>query len=195
MNQTLFSLTPPRADDIARLRASLKDAPYHYDDPGATRLFTPPRGYDADHNRRLLGHGAATFEKAKAAIRSWRMFHMPWVTLHDTSAPIIAGEVVCVVFNVMKLWAMNFNRIVYVVEDQGELERFGFAYGTLTHHAESGEERFLVEWNHADDTVHYDLAAYSRPNHILTKLGYPIARHYQKKFVTTSLAAMAEFCR
>jgi uncharacterized protein (UPF0548 family) len=27
------------------------------------------------------------------------------------------------------------------------MRRFGFAYGTLAQHAESGEERFTVEWN------------------------------------------------
>ncbi len=54
------------------------------------------------------------------------------------------------------------------------MSRFGFAYGTLPGHVESGEERFLVEWDRGDDAVWYDILAFSRPNHVLTRLGYPV---------------------
>ena len=40
------------------------------------------------------------------------------------------------------LWVLNACRIVYVIEEDGPLRRFAFAYGTLPEHAESGEERF-----------------------------------------------------
>ena len=42
---------------------------------------------------------------------------------------------------------MNAGRVVYLVDEDGPVPRFGFAYGTLPGHAESGEERFLVEWD------------------------------------------------
>ncbi len=35
-------------------------------------------------------------------------------------------------------WSLNACRIVYVVDDRGAHPRFGFAYGTLTEHGESG---------------------------------------------------------
>ena len=41
------------------------------------------------------------------------------------------------------LWWLNACRIVAVVDEDGPVKRFGFAYGTLPDHAGSGEERFL----------------------------------------------------
>ena len=72
----------------------------------------------------------------------------------------------------------------------GPIGKFGFAYGTLPGHVESGEERFLVEWDRGDDGVWYDILAFSRPNHILTRLGYPVVRRLQKRFGRDSAASM-----
>jgi uncharacterized protein (UPF0548 family) len=72
----------------------------------------------------------------------------------------------------------------------GAGQRFGFAYGTLPGHAESGEERFTVEWHEADGAVWYDILAFSRPRRLLARLGYPLARRLQKRFARDSAAAM-----
>jgi uncharacterized protein (UPF0548 family) len=85
------------------------------------------------------------------------------------------------------MWTLNACRIVHVVD---EPRRFGFAYGTLPDHVESGEERFIVEWNQDDDTVWYDILAFSRPNHFLTRLGYPLVRRLQKRFARDSAGTM-----
>ncbi len=82
------------------------------------------------------------------------------------------------------------HEIVYVVDESGPTNRFGFACGTLPGHVESGEERFLVEWDDADDAVWYDILAFSRPNHVLTRLGYPVVRRLQRRFGRDSAAAM-----
>jgi uncharacterized protein (UPF0548 family) len=82
---------------------------------------------------------------------------------------------------------MSAARIVYVID---EPNRFGFAYGTLTDHVESGEERFSVELDQTTGEVWYDLFAFSRPAHPLAKLGLPVSRYLQKSFTADSLAAM-----
>ncbi|HVS00766.1 MAG TPA: DUF1990 domain-containing protein [Thermoanaerobaculia bacterium] len=74
------------------------------------------------------------------------------------------------------------------------MRRYGFAYGTLTGHGERGEERFTVEWNREDDSVWYELYAFSRPAHWLVKLGYPVTRWYQKRFARHSKRVMAAGC-
>jgi uncharacterized protein (UPF0548 family) len=76
------------------------------------------------------------------------------------------------------------------VDEQGPVQRFGFAYGTLPGHAESGEERFTVAWHEADGAVWYDILAFSRPQQLLARLGYPFARRLQKRFARGSAAAM-----
>ena len=68
-------------------------------------------------------------------------------------------------------------------ERDGPVTKFGFAYGTLPEHAESGEERFLIEWDRAGDGgVWYDILAFSRPRQFLARLGHPWVRRLQKRF-------------
>ncbi len=89
------------------------------------------------------------------------------------------------------LWWFNACRIVYVVNDDAPVRRFGFAYGTLPLHAGSGEERFLLELDRADGTVWYDVLAFSRPHSWLAKAGYLYLRRVQKQFGPASAAALA----
>ena len=46
-----------------------------------------------------------------------------------------------------------------------------------------------MEWQE-DDSVWYDILAFSRPNHFLARLGYPIVRRLQRRFARDSAAAM-----
>jgi len=61
---------------------------------------------------------------------------------------------------------------------------------TLPEHVESGEERFLIEWDRSDDSVWFDILAFSRPNKFFTWLGYPFVRRLQKRFGRDSAASM-----
>jgi uncharacterized protein (UPF0548 family) len=109
------------------------------------------------------------------------------------------GDVVAVLYrsHVFRLWMLFPARVVYAMESDSQLvsdrngrTTFGFAYGTLPDHPERGEERFLIEWNHADDSVWYGLLAFSRPAHWLARIGYPYARYEQAKFRRLSGLAM-----
>ncbi len=164
---------------------------FTYSSVGATAKV-PPVGYVVDHTRIKLGSGEETFEAAKSALRRWEQFHLGWVEASPTETPIEKGEVVAVIGRVFGLWWLNACRIVYVVDEVGPITRLGFAYGTLPGHAESGEERFLIEWDRADDCIWYDILAFSRPNYFVTKLGYPLVRRLQKRFARDSAAAMVK---
>lgn len=88
------------------------------------------------------------------------------------------------------MWWLNSCRILYVLDESGPITKFGFAYGTLPGHVESGEERFLIKWDRADNSVWYDIFAFSRPNHFLARLGYPFVRRLQKRFGQDSATSM-----
>ena len=120
------------------------------------------------------------------------MFTMPWVSLGWTSGPIQVGTDVAVSVRHFGFYSLNACRIVYVVDERDPVQRFGFAYGTLAEHAESGEERFTVEWDRDENTVWYDILAFSRPREMLARLGYPLSRVLQRKFAEGSKAAMLE---
>jgi uncharacterized protein (UPF0548 family) len=70
-----------------------------------------------------------------------------------------------------------------------EPRKYGFAYGTLAEHAESGEEWFGVE-QREDNSVWYEVLAFSREKHVLAKIGYPFTRSLQRKFRRDSGMAM-----
>lgn len=185
----MITFTSPSAVMIERFLDQQRSLPFTYPQAGATR-GAPPPGFDADHTRVRLGHGEATFAAGCRALRSWKQFDLGWVTAGPTTTAIAPDEVIAVWARMFGTTWVNACRIVYVVDDDGPVRRFGFAYGTLPSHVEAGEERFLIEWDRASDEVRYDILAYSRPRHFLIRLAYPLMRQSQKRFARDSVAAM-----
>jgi|ERR1700728_2714658 uncharacterized protein (UPF0548 family) len=188
---TLFRLTAPTEDEIRRFISKQKDSGFSYPEVAASATIAP-LGYNVDHNRIQLGRGEVTWQRAVEAIRSWLMFSLPWVNLHWPSAPILVGTEVAVSVHHFGFYSLNACRIVYVVDEDNIVKRFGFAYGTLAEHAESGEERFTIQWDRNNDEVWYDILAFSRPRQLVAKLGYPLSRLLQKRFAEGSKTAMVE---
>ena len=185
----MFFIRKPSAERIREFIATQSPLPFSYEAVGASQ-GDPPRGYVLDHNRVRLGSGRDLFQRAREAVRRWEMFRLSWVQLCWPDTPIRVGAVVAVLGRACGLWSLNACRIVYLIEQVGSLEKFGFAYGTLPDHMERGEERFSVEWHHADDSVWYDILAFSRPNKLVARMGYPIVRSLQKRFARESKEAM-----
>lgn len=185
----MLSLRKPSADALRRFLAAQKELPFTYEAVGATRE-TQPAGYIVDRTRIKLGEGAPVFRSAIAALKQWKQFDLGWVEAWPPDTPIQKGEVVAVMGRALGVWWLNACRVVYVVDEADPTSKFGFAYGTLPGHVESGEERFQVEWDRSNDCVWYDIIAFSRPNHVLTRLGYPVVRRLQKRFGRDSAASM-----
>lgn len=179
-------LREPSEANVATFIASQRDLPYTYAEVGATNA-TPPAGYNIDHNRIQLGSGEATYRGAVEALKKWRHFELGWVAIVPHGVIVEVGATVAVKARAFGTWSLNATRVVYTI-DEGR--RFGFAYGTLPDHVEKGEERFLVEWL-PDDSVWYDIFAFSRPQHPLVKLSTPLARRLQAQFARDSLKRMA----
>ena len=185
----MILLRKPDRDFVRRQAVVQASQSFTYDSVGATSSKPPP-GYVVDHNRVLLGNGEAVFNAAKGALRAWKQFRFDWLEVPLPETPIQVGEIVPVLARVFGIWSLNYCRIVYVLEETGPISRFGFAYGTLSDHAESGEERFLIEWDQASGEVSYDILAFSRPNEFLARLAYPLVRRLQKRFARESISAM-----
>lgn len=182
----MLRLTRPSLEAVRAHIASQHGLPFTYADVGATRDERDPVGFNHDHNRQHLGAGAAVFAAGADAIRGWRMFPAPLAWIEPLPIPIREGETAGVLIHALGVWWLNAARIVYVID---EPRRFGFAYGTLPGHVEAGEERFLVE-HLPDDSVWYDLRAFSRPRAALVRAGKPVARALQRRFGRMSKAAM-----
>jgi uncharacterized protein (UPF0548 family) len=182
----MFFLTKPSRERIQRLIDSCRTAPFNYAEVGQS--FGPtPAGYASNHGRVRLGYGGAIFNKAVEALLNWKMFDLGWVSLCWPDAEIEVGTTVAALARHFGFWSLHPARVVFLVDDDdARTRRKGFAYGTLQGHGERGEETFIIERLHADDSVWYDLRSFSRPGQPLTTLGYPIARMLQKRFARES---------
>ena len=185
----MFRVTAPSENEVKYFISQQQHSVFSYPEVGASANNVPSR-YNLDHNRISLGRGDATWKRAVEAIRTWHMFNLPWVRLYWPTAAIQVGTDVAVLVRHFGFYSLNACRIVYVVNEDGPIARYGFSYGTLTEHSERGEERFTVELNRAEDQVWYDILAFSRPKKTLAKLGYPLSRMLQRRFAAGSKAAM-----
>jgi uncharacterized protein (UPF0548 family) len=178
----VFRIKEPSDDEVAKFISGQRGLEFTYSEVGATNT-TPPSGYKIDHNRIQLGHGEATYKRAIEALKKWRQFDLGWVTVVPRGVAVEVGATVAVKARAFGTWSLSAARVVYVID---EPRRFGFAYGTLPDHVECGEERFTIEWL-ADDSVWYDILAFSKPRHPLVRLSAPLARLLQKRFARESL--------
>ncbi len=177
----MFTFFEPPDAQIEKFLAAQRDLPFSYQEVGASQ-HQIPSGYPVNHHRIQLGAGAAAFSRAKTALDAWTMYKLSWTRIYPPDASVAVGEVVCAVVNHGFCWSVNPCRIIYLINESGAVERFGFGFGTLPGHSEEGEERFTVEWNQADDSVWFEILSFARPHDILAKIGFPFVGFFQRKF-------------
>ena len=146
-----LSLSRPTVADLAAIRLEHLHLPLSYSNIGATLRGERPRMYFHDARTVDLGRGDPTFQAAKVA------------------------TVVTMTLPVLGIHVHADCRIVAVVD---EPDAFGFAYGTLTSHPETGEESFVIR-RAADGGVSFSVTAFSRPGHLVPWCGLPVVRALQ----------------
>jgi uncharacterized protein (UPF0548 family) len=190
----MWRFREPAPEEVEAFLVEQARLGFSYEGVGWTRSGRDvPPGYVLDHNRQRLGEGDATFAAAVSALRRWQMVPAPLARVVPAGVAVEAGQTLGVLVRAVGAWWLNSARIVYVIDEAAASpaspRRFGFAYGTLPGHAESGEERFLVE-QLADGSVWYDLTAFSRPRYWGARLARPVTRVLQRRFAAMSKAAM-----
>jgi uncharacterized protein (UPF0548 family) len=184
----MFLPTRPSASAIDRFLRDSQELPLSYEPIGIVN------GKAADRNvvERVvaIGHGAADFERAREALRAWKQFDVGWVEAIPRQLPVACGTVVAVLIRHLGFWSLNGCRVVYDLGTADDRVRFGYAHGTLINHAESGEEIFEVFVDPRTNDVMYRIRAMSWPHAVLARLGQPLVRLLQARFVRDSGHAM-----
>ena len=112
----MFLAHRPSSRDIDRFLDGSRTLPLSYGPPGLAQ--TGAAGFRVDEDTAAVGSGNAAFARAVEAIVAVAIRHFGF-------------------------WSLNGCRVLYQTGDGGA-STFGFADGTLTNHAECGEEIFEV---------------------------------------------------
>jgi uncharacterized protein (UPF0548 family) len=184
----MFLRRRPSAGDIERFLDQSRSLPLSYGPAGIVR-------HGLDHPRSheyviAIGNGKAAFDRACVALAEWAQFDVGWVELWPKQAPIEPGTVVAVLIRHFGFWSLNGARVLYQVDSGDRATGFGFAYGTLTNLAESGEELFEVNFDQETGNVLYRIRAVSWPQSPLARVGHPLVRFLQARFRRDSAAAL-----
>jgi uncharacterized protein (UPF0548 family) len=182
----MFSLRRPSQDDLARIAAEQDARELSYPEQGATR-GTMPAGYHHDQWEADLGSfDAAAFDRLAVVLSNWRAQRGAGLTIYPPE-PVRPGLTFAFCFRLAGVYVTAAGRVVYLIS---EPDRRGFAYGTLPHHPEQGEEAFQLI---RDGTrILFRVTAFSRPAHPLARLGAPVSRMIQARLNRAYLRAMHE---
>jgi uncharacterized protein (UPF0548 family) len=184
----MFLARRPSQSEIEEFIARSRDLPLSYHPIGIAK--ESPHGFKVDEASGVIGHGEQAFESAKIALAEWRHFDLGWVELFPRGAAIETGDVVAVLVRHLGFWSLNGCRVVYTLGERRTGSVFGFAYGTLTDHAEMGEEIFEGSLAPLSGEVVFRIRAVSRPHAALARIGYPFTRMLQARFRRDSIAAL-----
>ena len=141
----MISLFKPGTAPVNKFLKKSKNGSFSYKELGRSKEKDIVKGYDNDFNRIQIGEGEQVFQAACTVIRNWQMFPGGWAYIEPAHAPIKVGQNVAMVARVMGVYFISDCRIVYIVDEEKPVRRYGFAYGTLGQHVEKGEELFSIE--------------------------------------------------
>ena len=189
----MFLARRPSPEIIDHFLRESQDLPLSYGPVGIVRDDTARQG--VDEVVVAIGHGRPDFQRARAALLAWKQFDIGWVETFPRDAPVTVGTVVAVLIRHLGFWSLNGCRVLYRVGCPDHAARFGYAYGTLTNHAEAGEELFEVFMDPPTEEILYRIRATSWPQASLARVGQPIVRALQARFRRDSTTAMKRATR
>ena len=138
-----------------------------YSDLGSTepeniRWESIPDGYRSYERTIRIGRGQADWDAAVSALRRWGVKTRSGFTVEPN--PPLHGRVHLDddFWLHLRIGPFSIREPVRIIAEVDQLNRCGFAYGTLVGHPVSGEEAFIVHRTN-DDTVWFTLRSLTRP--------------------------------
>ncbi len=174
---------------MERMVQTLESAEPTYSDIGATLAGKQPQGFHHDCYETVLGDGPKTFQRAVTGLKTWEAHRLPGVRVFPHNQEIRTGATVVVTLGMPIVALAAPCRIVSVIDEQ---TRWGFAYGTLPGHPEQGEEAFIISIS-PDQTVRFEIKAFSRPGDPVVRLSGPVGRGIQRGGTGGYLRALKRF--
>jgi uncharacterized protein (UPF0548 family) len=175
----------PTAAERAALLDEQRVRPFSYHPVGISSADSSAAGYTFDGATAIVGDGRGTYKRAIECLRTWDVHRAAGMQI-TASGPVAPEATVVMSLPVGILHVTAACRVIDVV---GSERAWEFAYGTLEHHVESGEERFRVVLDR-EDRVRFEISAFARPAHLLTRVGAPFTRRLQHRATLRYLHAL-----
>ncbi len=146
------------------------------------RQSSPP-GYAIRSLAHQLGEGESAYEAAKRGAKELGSVRLGWLEAGPEGTPIQTNAMVAILARTFGIWWLNACRIVLVIEEVGNGESIRLRLMNFTG-PRRNRRGAISSWNGIKRTTEswFDILAFSRPHHILTRLAYPIVRMTQKRF-------------
>ena len=186
----MLRLGRPSPEELSRVLAEQESASVTYAEVGATQSGALPDGYQHDRYSRGLGNGDAVFAAACDGLRAWACHEGAGIPRVPAVPELREGVTLVQALPVGPAYVPAACRIVWTLD---EPDRFGFAYGTLPQHPESGEEAFIVVRDPADDSVRLDIVVFSKARHPLARLGWFVGRQIQVRVTNRFLDGLETY--
>jgi uncharacterized protein (UPF0548 family) len=168
--------------ELDRLLADAQHAELSYGHPGSTlRAGSPDEVPDRSRSVEVSGDLAA----ATRTLRAWAPHRGINGRIHPASAPLAEGTTLLVVAPFGPFEMAVPDRVVAVVD---EPNRFGFAYGTLAGHPETGEEFFVAD-QISPGRLRLTVRVQAGPATLLARLATPLVTILQTAAVRRYVAA------
>ena len=193
--QIPMRITVPDASELAAFEAMHEEAGFNHPHVGAS-VVGLPEGWPSARVAQEVGHGAAVFERACAAVDHWQAFDQEWLRLSPPRVPPEPGDPITFASRQLGFWMLHPCRIVEVIDDRGADRWFhAIAYGMLDGHVLAGEERIGVAWDRGTDAVAVEILSFFRPGHPISAVTGPVTRASQARFRARAIPLLAAAAR
>jgi len=182
----MLSLRPLIPTQIEALLEEARRASPTYEEIGASLEDVLPKGFHHVRMELRIGDDDA-FERAVTGLRTWVAHQGAGLRIYPND-PVVPDATVIALTSMGPMHIAAPCRIVAVFK---ESDRFGFSYGTLPGHPESGEESFILE--RRGGASHFTVRAFSKPVDPLARLAGPIGRVTQRSVTRHYLIALRRF--
>ena len=180
-------VVPASTARFASLITGLEGQDVTYTGPPVTSLDAAPPHFHLDRYEAVVGAGAADLARAREGLQSWRAHRIPGIRVYPQGRRVTLGATVVIAVGT-RLAAVAAPCRITAVEDRPD--GWGFSYATLPGHPERGEESFDVALD-GHGRVRFCVAAVSRPEGPVARIGAPVARALQRQVALRYLRALA----
>jgi len=182
----VLSLRPLGATQLDALLTGARLTSPTYEEIGASRdAVLPPRYHHVRMEERI--GDSDSFDRAVTGLRTWVAHEGAGLRVFPQD-PVAPDATIIAVTSIGPMRMTAPCRIVAVFK---EPDSFGFSYGTLPGHPESGEESFVLE--RRDAGTYFLVRAFSRPVEPLARLAGPIGRAVQRSVTRRYISGLRRF--